>query len=310
MKTSLVTGGCGFIGSHLVDSLINKGHRVHVIDNLSSECNEQFYFNKEAIYLQEDIKNYDKIEHFFKNVDYVFHLAAESRIQPTLTRPQETCMTNFVGTCNVLEASKNSAVSRFFYSSTSSAYGRKNHSIAHKLLDKPCELREDMSTDCLNPYSVSKVAAEDLCKIYSSLWNLNSITFRYFNVYGERQPTKGKYAPVLGLFIKQKNENKPMTIVGDGKQRRDFTHVSDIVNANILAMEAEDITGVSGEIFNVGTGTNHSILEIASMIGDKVEHLPPRLGEAQQTLANISKISHSFGYKPSVLLEDWISKNK
>ena len=310
MKRSLITGGCGFIGSHLVDTLINKGHQVYVIDNLSSECNEQFHFNKEATYLHEDIKNYDKIEHFFKNVDYVFHLAAESRIQPTLNRPQETCMTNFVGTCNVLEAAKNSGVSRFFYSSTSSAYGRKNCSIAYKVLNKPCELREDMPRDCLNPYSVSKVAAEDLCKIYSSLWNLNTITFRYFNVYGERQPTKGKYAPVLGLFIKQKNENKPMTIVGDGKQRRDFTHVSDIVKANILAMEAEDIAGISGEIFNVGTGTNHSMLEIASMIGDKVEHLPPRLGEAQETLADISKISHYFGYQPSVAVEDWISKNK
>jgi UDP-glucose 4-epimerase len=310
MKKSLVTGGCGFIGSHLVDALIAKGQKVYVIDDLSSECNEEFYYNNEAVYLHEDIKNYDKIEGFFKNIDYVFHLAAESRIQPTLNRPQETCMTNFVGTCNVLEASKNSGVSRFFYSGTSSAYGRKNSSIAYKILNKPCELRESMPTDCLNPYSVSKVAAEDLCKIYSSLWGLNTITFRYFNVYGERQPTKGKYAPVIGLFMKQKNENKPMTIVGDGKQRRDFTHVSDIVKANILAMESEDITGVSGEIFNVGTGINHSILEIASMIGGEVEHLPPRLGEAQQTLADISKISHSFDYQPSVRLEDWISKNK
>ena len=310
MKKSLVTGGCGFIGSHLVDNLVDKGHQVYVIDDLSSECNEEFYFNKSAIYLHEDIKNYDKIEHFFKDVNYVFHLAAESRIQPTLNRPQEACMTNFVGTCNILEAAKNHNVSRFIYSSTSSAYGRKNYSIAYKLLNKPCELREDMPRDCLNPYSVSKVAAEDLCKIYYSLWGLNTITFRYFNVYGERQPTKGKYAPVLGLFIKQKNENKPMTIVGDGKQRRDFTHVSDIVNANILAMESEDLSKISGEVFNVGTGSNHSILEIAKMIGEEVEYLPPRLGEAQETLADIHKISSRLGYKPVVKLEDWVSKNK
>lgn len=310
MKKVIVTGGCGFIGSHLVDKLIEKKHAVTVIDNLSSECNEKFYFNDQALYSKADIKNYDAIESFFKNVDVVFHLAAESRIQPTLGRPQETCATNFLGTCNVLEAARNYNISRVIYSSTSSAYGKKNCTIAHKVLGKKFELREDMPRDCLNPYSVSKVAGEDLCKMYSSLWNLNTVTLRYFNVYGERQPTKGKYAPVIGLFLKQKNENKPMTIVGDGLQRRDFTHVSDIINANILAMETEDIEIASGEIFNVGTGTNHSILEIAKMIEGETQYLPARLGEATETLADISKISNLLGYQPSVTLENWISKNK
>ena len=143
MKKSLITGGCGFIGSHLVDRLIDEGHKVSVIDNLSSECNEQFYFNEKADYLNEDIKNYDKIESFFKNIDYVFHLAAESRIQPTLTRPQETCATNLVGTCNVLEASKVNNVSRVIYSSTSSVYGRKNCPLINKILDRDTEANRE-----------------------------------------------------------------------------------------------------------------------------------------------------------------------
>ena len=310
MKKAIVTGGCGFIGSHLVDKLIDKKYKVTVIDNLSSECNEKFYYNDKANYSQADIKKYDSIEPFFKDVDLVFHLAAESRIQPTLARPQETCATNLVGTCNILEASRANNVSRVIYSSTSSAYGRKNSPLINKLFDRDTKLTEDMKTDCLNPYSVSKVAAEDMCKIYYSLWGLNTITLRYFNVYGERQPTKGMYAPVVGLFIKQNKENKPMTIVGDGSQKRDFTHVNDVVQANMLAAEKQDLAHYYGEIFNVGTGRNHTILEISKMIGKQIEFVPSRLGEATETLADISKISRVLGYKPTVILEEWVNSNK
>ena len=167
-----------------------------------------------------------------------------------------------------------------------------------------------MKTDCLNPYSVSKVAGEDMCKIYYSLWGLNTITLRYFNVYGERQPTKGMYAPVVGLFIKQNKENKPMTIVGDGSQKRDFIHVNDVVQANMLAAEKQDLAHYYGEIFNVGTGRNHTILEISKMIGKQIEFVPSRLGEATETLADISKISRVLGYKPTVVLEEWVNSNK
>ncbi len=294
-KRALVTGGCGFIGSHVVDTLIDKGYVVSVIDDLSAESNEEFYTNSKARYFKYDIEDYDSIESLFEGIDYVFHLAAESRIQPTLERPQKACTTNFVGTCNVLQAARTHNVKRLVYSSTSSCYGLKN--------EPP--LREDMHRDCLNPYSVTKVAAEDLCKMYYTLWGLKTVILRYFNVYGERQPVKGQYAPVIGIFQRQKKAGEAMTIVGDGEQRRDFTHVSDIVQANILAAETDKAEAL-GEIFNVGTGKNHSILEVCKMINGEYTHISERPAEARNTRADISKISNVLGYSPSVKLEHWI----
>ena len=298
-KISIVTGGCGFIGSHIVDELVEAGDEVIVIDDMSAECNEEFYKNDNATYLNESITNYEAIKNAFKGVSNVFHLAAESRIQPTLERPQEACKTNFVGTCNVLQAAREAGASKVIYSSTSSGYGLKN--------DPP--LSEDMARDCLNPYSVSKVAAEDLCKMYYTLWGLRTVVLRYFNVYGERQPLKGQYAPVVGIFLRQKLANEDLTIVGDGSQRRDFTHVSDVVKANILAANTDD-EECFGEIFNVGTGTNHSILEVAKMINHKYTMIAPRPAEAKTTLADISKAKDFLNYQPSVNLEEWINNNK
>ena len=207
MQKVIVTGGAGFIGSNLVDRLVSDKYKVIVIDNESAECNEEFYYNEKAEYHKLDIEDYDAIEPLFKGVDYVFHLAAESRIQPTLERPVKACMTNIIGTCNVLEASRRNGIKRVMYSSTSSAYGLKNS----------IPLIETMHRDCLNPYSVTKVGAEDLCKMYYTLYGLECVIFRYFNVYGERQPLKGQYAPVVGLFLEMKKAGKPMTVVGDGK---------------------------------------------------------------------------------------------
>ena len=284
-KISIVTGGCGFIGSHIVDKLVEKNHKVIVIDDLSAECNEEFFKNEKATYVKESITNYEAIKDVFKDVDNVFHLAAESRIQPTLERPQDACRTNFLGTCNVLQATKDFAKStaRLIYSSTSSAYGLKNTP----------PLSESMHRDCLNPYSVTKVAAEDLCKMYYSLWGLETIIFRYFNIYGERQPLKGQYAPVIGIFLRQKAAGDNLTIVGDGTQRRDFTHVSDVVQANMLAADTNN-SNCFGEVFNVGTGVNNSILEIAEMIKHPYDFIPARLGEAETTLANITKIKNEL----------------
>ena len=191
---SLVTGGCGFIGSHIVDRLINDGHEVIVIDNLSAESNEKFYRNEKAEYHHVDVGDYESMSPLFHEVDYVFHLAAVARIQLTIDKPLVACRANFLGTCNVLEASRLNKVKRVVYSSTSSAYGLKNNP----------PLQEDMPRDCLNPYSVTKVAAEDLCKMYNDLYDLETVTLRYFNVYGERQPLKGQYAPVVGIFLIQK----------------------------------------------------------------------------------------------------------
>ncbi len=293
---AIVTGGCGFIGSNLVDSLVQKDVEVIVVDNQSADCHDQVYQNNNASYHKYDINDYGLIEPLFTDVDYVFHLAAEARIQPTIENPRLAMQTNVLGTCNVLEASRKHNIKRVMYSSTSSAYGLKN--------DPP--LVENMHRDCLNPYSVSKCAGEDLCKMYYSLYRLETVIFRYFNVYGERQPTKGQYAPVIGIFQRQYSNGEPMTVVGDGLQTRDYVHVSDVVQANIHMALHEDKSCL-GEIFNVGVGNNHSVLDIVNMIDDNAdyEHIPSRTGEARHTLAGNEKLK-SFGWKPKVQLKEWV----
>jgi UDP-glucose 4-epimerase len=189
----LVTGGCGFIGSNLVDRLIDEGHEVIVIDNLSAESNEEFYFNDKATYHHIDIRDFQSILPLFEGVHIVYHLAAEARIQPIINNPRLAVEVNVLGTCNVLESSRIHNIKRVIYSSTSSTYGLKNTP----------PLREDMTTDCLNSYCASKKSGEDLCKLYHTMWGLETVIFRYFNVYGEREPTKGQYAPVVGRFLKQ-----------------------------------------------------------------------------------------------------------
>ena len=294
---ALVTGGAGFIGSHLVDSLIFGNHSVIVIDNESASENECFYWNDNAENYKYDICDYNKIENLFKDIDCVFHLAAEARIQTAIKNPAKTFKVNFMGTLNILEASRKYGVDRVLYSSTSSYYGLKNSP----------PLVEDMNRDCLNPYSSSKVAGEDLIKMYSKLYGIKSVIFRYFNVYGERQPTKGQYAPVIGLFQKMKLEGKPMTVVGNGLARRDYTHVKDVVNANILASVKKDISG--SRVINIGTGLNYSVLELVNLIGGKYVYIPPREGEAKETLADISAAKKYLNWEPTICLEDWI-KNK
>jgi len=291
----LVTGGAGFIGSNIVNSLVDAGHGVVVIDNESSDAHEYFHYNDKAKYYKHDICDYDKIKHLFESVDTVFHCAAEARIQPAIINPLKAVMTNSYGTCSVLQAAREAGVRRVVYSSTSSAYGLINE----------IPNVETQPEDCLNPYSVSKVSGEKLCKMYSDLFGLETVVFRYFNVYGENQPTKGQYAPVIGLFLKQLKEDKPLTIVPDGNQRRDFTHVSDVVSANILASTVS--LKEYGQVFNVGTGTNHSVNEIAKMISEKTEMIEPRIGEARETLANVDKTKTSLGWKPKIKLDDWIA---
>jgi UDP-glucose 4-epimerase len=253
----LVTGGAGFIGSNIVDKLLDMNHEVVVIDNESSEYNKKFYWNDNADNYKLDIIDYRNTRTLYDGVDVVFHLAAESRIQPAIENPILAVMTNSVGTCTVLQCAREAGVKRVIYSSTSSAYGKNT---------PPCV--EDMREDCLNPYSVSKVAGEKLCKMYYELYGLETITFRYFNVYGERQPLRGHYAPVVGLFLRQVESGEPLTIVGDGEQRRDFTYVSDVVNVNIMSAISNLESTAFGQVYNVGTGKNYSINEIANMISD------------------------------------------
>lgn len=291
----LVTGGAGFIGSNLVDKLIELGHKVICIDNESAECHDQFYWNPKANNYKYDICDYEKIAPLFNGIDYVFHIASDARIQPAILNPRKSIESNAVGTANVIELSRINKVKRFIYSSTSSAYGKK------AILPNT----ETQPSDPLTPYSTAKVFGENLARVYYNLYGLETISLRYFNVYGDRQPLKGQYAPVIGLFLKQHKEGKPLTVVGDGSQRRDFTHISDIVQANILASEIKD---GFGEVYNIGYGSNYSILEIANMISNDIKFIPPRVGEVQETLASNAKFKELTGWTPNVPLVRWLQK--
>ena len=291
----LVTGGAGFIGSNLVDKLIDLGHSVICIDNESAECHEQFYWNPKANNYKYDICDYEKIAHLFNGIDYVFHIASDARIQPAILNPRKSIESNAVGTANVIELSRINKVKKFIYSSTSSAYGKK--AILPNI--------ETQASDPLTPYSTAKVFGENLARVYYNLYGLETISLRYFNVYGDRQPLKGQYAPVIGLFLKQYNEGKPLTVVGDGSQRRDFTHISDVVQANIIASELSD---GFGEVYNIGYGSNYSIIDIANIISNDIKFIPSRIGEVQETLASNEKFKGLTGWTPKVSLIEWLKK--
>ena len=295
----LVTGGAGFIGSTCVDRLKELGHDVVVVDNECAPENDNFYWRDDTENHKTNILDYDELAPLFEGVDYVFHFAAESRIQPSIIDPRYAINVNVTGTANVCQAAREAKVKRLMYSGTSASYG---------LINKP-PLREDMPTDCLNPYSVGKVGGEEVCKMYTKLFGLETVRFRYFNVYGDRSPTKGQYAPVIGLFFQQKMKKEPMTVVGTGERRRDYTHVSDIVEANILAATCEDSRCV-GELFNLGNGKNYSVLDLVKMIGGPFVHIDDRPGEAEITLADNSKARDVLGWDPKVHIEQWIHDNK
>ena len=293
MTISLVTGGAGFIGSHIVEQLISLGHEVVVVDNEYSD-NENFYWRKDTYNVNIDIAD-KALKNAFTNVDYVFHLAAEARIGPSIENPVNAVNINTLGTCNVLQCAREAGVKKVMYSSTSSGYG----------LNTSPNI-ETQSDDCLNPYSVSKVAGEKICKMYTDLYGLKTVIFRYFNVFGERAPKKGQYAPVIGIFLRQLASGEKLTIVGDGEQRRDFVYVKDVANANIMAALSNADDEAYGQVYNVGSGKNYSVNDIASFISNDTINIPPRVGEARNSLANIDKIYKTFAWKPQTDVESWI----
>ena len=296
MTKSLVTGGAGFIGSHIVDYLVYLNHDVVVVDNHSAN-NDKFYGNVRAEHVDADITDYSAMSAAMEGVDYVFHLAAESRLQPAIKNPIDAVTRNCVGTTVLLQAARNACVRRFVYSSTSSGYG-----------NNPAPSVETQPDDCLNPYSASKIAAEKFCKMYTDLYGLDTVCLRYFNVFGERSPTRGQYAPVIGIFERQKAAGEPLTIVGDGSQKRDFVYVGDVARANYLA-SIMPLKGHNGEVFNVGSGKNYSIQEIADLISPEQKYIPKREGEMETTLANIDKIRSVIGWVPEVDVLEWIENN-
>ena len=294
---SLVTGGAGFIGSNLVETLLGIGHTVVCVDNESSDAHDKPYWNNNSINIRGDIRDYTLMSSAMESVDYVFHLAAEARIQPAIENPINAVSVNDLGTATVLQCARENQVKKFLFSSTSAAYGRN---------DSPNV--ETQSPDPLNPYSVTKLNGENLCRMYTELFGLPTVIFRYFNVYGPRQPVRGQYAPVLGIFKRQKDAGEPLTIVGDGNQRRDFVHVEDVARANVMAALADPGQDAYGEVYNIGTGKNFSVNEIAEMFMHEKTYIAPRPGEARVSLANNQKMRNTFGWTPTHDLEKWISE--
>ncbi|MDP3741432.1 MAG: SDR family oxidoreductase [bacterium] len=297
MAKLLVTGGAGFIGSNLTDRLIQHGHEVVVIDNFSTGKKENL--NQNAKFINSDISDYKTIAPHFEGVEAVFHTAALARIQPSIKDPLAANETNVTGTLNVLWAAKNSGVKKFIYSASSSCYGPQ------PAANFP--LKETLPKHPGSPYALQKLVGEMYCELFSQLYDLSTVVLRYFNVYGPRQITEGAYAAVVGIFLKQKQEGKPMTITGDGQQRRDFTHVSDVVEANILSWK-KNIAGA--EAFNIGRGSNHSINEVAQLVGGSTVNIAARPGEYPVTLADNSKAREILGWTPRVDMEEGVAELK
>ena len=293
----LVTGGAGFIGSNLADALLELGHEVHIIDNLETGKKENL--NPKAVFHQVDIRNYEDIAPVFKGIDFVFHLGALARIQPSIKNPLPSHHANATGTLNVLIAAERAGVKRVIYSGSSSVYGKRNQT----------PFREDMPADPLNPYAVQKLVGEMYCRNFTELYGLETVILRYFNVYGPREILEGAYATVIGIFRQQLKEGKSMTMVADGAEKtRDFTHVRDVVRANILAMESKKVG--HAEIINIGTGKNYTIKELANMFGGQIEVISARPGETVTTLADNSKARDLLGWEPTVSLKDGVSEIK
>lgn len=290
-RTVLVTGGSGFIGSNLVDSLIARGMRVRVLDNFTT--GQRSYLNPAAELIEADIRDAATIRPAFDGVDCVFHTAARPRVMFSIENPLEAHMTNVVGTLNVLLAARDARVRRVVYSGSSSVYGNQ----------PAMPLRESMAPNPLNPYALQKLTGEQYVRMFHQFYGMETLTLRYFNVYGPRMATEGAYITVIAVFLDQRQRNQPLTIHGDGKQTRDFTHVRDIVRANMLAM---DCAVADGRAINVGRAQSLSVNQVAELVGGSVVHLEPRPGDARDTLADISQAREVLGWRPEVATIDGI----
>ncbi len=293
----LITGGCGFIGSHLTDLVLDNGCEVIVIDNFSTgrpENLEHHKNNSNLKIVEADITNYIDIEQYFDGVDYVFHLAALADIVPSIEKPMEYHQSNVDGTFNVLEASNKHKVKRFLYAASSSCYG-----IAENF---PTKETDEIKPQY--PYALTKNVGEQYVLHWGDVYKLPVVALRLFNVYGIRSRTSGTYGAVFGVFLKQKLAGKPFTVVGDGKQTRDFTYVTDVANAFWTAACSD----IKNEVMNVGSGNTYSINKLVELFqGDKV-YIPKRPGEPDCTYADISKIRKLLNWEPLVSFEQGVKK--
>tara|TARA_R100000322_G_scaffold136305_1_gene92139 strand:+ start:114 stop:953 length:840 start_codon:yes stop_codon:yes gene_type:complete len=274
----MVTGGAGFVGTNLIKRLLKDGHNVVSLDNYSTgtEDNHQ----EGCKYVDADIRDVIDFSYYMEKPDVIYHLAAIARIQPSFKNPANTLEVGILGTINILEWAREIDCKVIFAGSSSVHSGKLK-----------------------NPYTFSKVVADDLCLLYKKHFDLDASICRFYNVYGPHQLTEGEYCTVVGIFERQYENGEPLTITGDGFQRRDFTHIDDIVNGLILTMDSI----FSPDIIELGRGNNYSINELASMFKTEIEYIDERPGEARETLCDISNAHREIGYEPEVDLEDYIS---
>lgn len=294
---SLVTGGCGFIGSHITDRLLEEGHEVRVIDNFTTGRKENLEHQKDNVKLsifQADIRDINSIRQFFESVDYVFHLAALADIVPSIQNPGEYYTSNVLGTFNVLECARQAGVKKLVYAASSSCYGIPD------IYPTPetAEIRPQY------PYALTKRLGEETVLHWGQVYGLPVITLRLFNVYGTRSRTSGTYGAVFGVFLAQKLAGKPFTVVGTGKQTRDFTYVTDVADAFYTAA----LSDIVNETFNVGSGGTYSVNQLCELLGGEIIHIPKRPGEPDCTFADVTRIEHYLGWKAKIPLEKGVSK--
>ena len=294
MAVYLVTGGAGFIGSHLVEELVKRGEQVRVLDNFSTGKRENLSDLQEKIELVEgDIRSYHIVREVVQGVDFVLHQGALPSVPRSINDPITTNEVNVGGTLNILDAARDAGVKRVVYASSSSVYG------ANKALPK----REDMIPQPISPYAVAKLTGEKYCHVFSRTYGLETVALRYFNVFGPRQDPQSQYSAVIPRFVVGMMEGQELTIHGDGTQSRDFTYVSNVVEANLLAVHAE---GVSGEAFNLACGASMSLNEVVEKIAQTLDceanvvYGPPRSGDVARSQADISRAGKYLGYEPLV----------
>ena len=293
MKKIIITGGCGFIGSHLAEKLSNLGISVTILDNLSTGRIENIKnFKNKIQFYKVDISNKKKISKYFKNIDIVFHCAALADIVPSIENPDLYFKSNVIGTQNIASLCVENKVKKIIYTASSSCYG----------IAKKTPTKENAKIDPKYPYALTKYLGEEILIHWSKLFNINLISLRLFNVYGPRSRTSGTYGAMFGTFLAQKISGSPLTIVGSGKQSRDFTYVSDVIDAIIKASKSKIKFGV----FNVGSGRTISVNYIVKLIGGKTVKIPKRPGEPFITYANITKINKILNWKPRIRIEKGI----
>jgi UDP-glucose 4-epimerase len=293
VRIVLVTGGGGFIGTHLVEALLGRGYKVRVLDNFTTGRLDRI--DRSADLVPGDIREVASIASSFQGVDCVFHTAALPRVPLSIEQPLETHMVNVVGSINVLLAARNAGVRRVVFSGSSSVYGDQPH----------LPLNEEMRPNPLSPYALQKLIGEQYTRLFHRLYGIETLTLRYFNVFGPRMATEGAYLTVISAFLQARREGKPLAIDGDGQQTRDFTHVSDVIRANLLAMDSEI---ADGRAINIGQGQSVSVNWIAQRIGGPTVFRPARVGDVRHTLADHSLAERILNWRPQVSTEQGIDE--